>query len=58
MYPIEGKVFIDIIIEQTKAICSVKPNTEELIKNQKKTVMLESTIYNKQQLHEPIFWQL
>jgi hypothetical protein len=30
VYPIEGKVFIDIIIEQTKAICSVKPNTEEL----------------------------
>jgi hypothetical protein len=27
-------------------------------KKPKKTVMLESTIYNKQQLHEPIFWQL
>ena len=36
MYPIEGKVFIDIIIEQTKAICSVKPNTEELIKKKQK----------------------
>jgi hypothetical protein len=36
VYPIEGKVFIDIIIEQTKAICSVKPNTEELIKKKQK----------------------
>jgi hypothetical protein len=35
VYPIEGKVFIDIIIEQTKAKCSVKPNTEELIKTKK-----------------------